>query len=136
MPVYKRAKRVSIFLSTETEVNTIDILRQMFRDMKEVSNFLSSNRISRSHLPFPFKHEHFPLIATLTSPYIIAKLNFPFFIQVFVPTYKEDIMEMVRLYNMDDYHSLQLTKWNIKQPSLSDNRENPMLTCKYYFSIK
>lgn len=39
MPVYKRAKRVSIYLSTETEVNTIDILRQMFRDMKEVSNF-------------------------------------------------------------------------------------------------
>lgn len=45
-------------------------------------------------------------------------------------------MEMVRIYSIEDYNTLPVTKWNIKQPSLNDNRENPMLTCEFYISIK
>ena len=31
-------------------------------------------------------------------------------------------MEMVRLYNIQDYETLPLTKWNIKQPSDDEKR--------------
>lgn len=41
-------------------------------------------------------------------------------------------MEMVRLYGMEDYNTLPKTKWNIKQPSLDEKRENPMETCKIF----
>lgn len=38
-------------------------------------------------------------------------------------------MKMLKIYNIDDYKALPVTKWNIKQPSIYDeNRENPMLT--------
>jgi 5-formyltetrahydrofolate cyclo-ligase len=38
-------------------------------------------------------------------------------------------MEMLKLYDFDDYLKLPLTKWNIKQPNADDfHRENPMMT--------
>lgn len=43
-------------------------------------------------------------------------------------------MEMVKLNNWEDYESLPLTKWNIKQPKVSDNRENAMETGKQLFN--
>lgn len=36
LPAFKQAKRVSIYLSTEYEVDTIDIVRKMFTEKKEV----------------------------------------------------------------------------------------------------
>lgn len=45
---------------------------------------------------------------------------------VFVPTYSGKVMEMVRLHSWEDYDSLPLTKWNIKQPELDHTRENAM----------
>ena len=41
----------------------------------------------------------------------------------YVPLYTEDSMKMVRLKDMDDYNSLPLTSWNIKQPTENDIRE-------------
>lgn len=35
-------------------------------------------------------------------------------------------MEMVRLHSMDDYESLPLTKWHIKQPACNEGRENAL----------
>lgn len=36
---------------------------------------------------------------------------------------------MLKLYDIEDYEKLPLTKWNIKQPNVEDaHRENPMLT--------
>ncbi|XP_046737082.1 5-formyltetrahydrofolate cyclo-ligase [Diprion similis] len=46
----------------------------------------------------------------------------------FVPRYNGKTMEMVRLSSMEDYESLPLTKWNIKQPVYSDVRENALET--------
>ncbi|CAO1309988.1 unnamed protein product [Diamesa hyperborea] len=80
MPEYKHAKRVSIYLSTEYEVNTIEVLKDMLQKQKEV----------------------------------------------FVPTYRGNIMEMVKLNDMKDYESLPMTKWKIKQPNVEDDRENAM----------
>lgn len=38
---------------------------------------------------------------------------------------------MVKLESLRDYDTLPLTKWNIKQPNLSDQRENAMETGIY-----
>lgn len=45
---------------------------------------------------------------------------------VFVPTYEGSQMEMVRLKDLQDYETLPLTKWNIKQPNPKDGRENAL----------
>ena len=36
-------------------------------------------------------------------------------------------MEMVKLYDMDDYESLPLTKWNIRQPKDDEERPEALL---------
>lgn len=46
--------------------------------------------------------------------------------QVFVPTYNKNVMEMVKLESMSDYESLPLTKWHIKQPNITDGRQNAL----------
>lgn len=43
-------------------------------------------------------------------------------------------MEMVKLDSMEDYDKLPLTKWNIKQPDLRENRENALETGGYIIS--
>jgi hypothetical protein len=37
-------------------------------------------------------------------------------------------MEMVRLYSLQDLENLPRTKWNIKQPPESEERENALET--------
>ena len=41
----------------------------------------------------------------------------------YVPLYNKDEMKMVRLKDIDDYNSLPLTSWNIKQPDEDEDRE-------------
>ncbi|XP_076167417.1 methenyltetrahydrofolate synthetase isoform X3 [Ptiloglossa arizonensis] len=48
--------------------------------------------------------------------------------EVFVPRYKGQKMEMVKLHSMKDYEKLPLTKWNIKQPNFNERRENALET--------
>ncbi|XP_076167416.1 methenyltetrahydrofolate synthetase isoform X2 [Ptiloglossa arizonensis] len=50
--------------------------------------------------------------------------------EVFVPRYKGQKMEMVKLHSMKDYEKLPLTKWNIKQPNFNERRENALETGK------
>ncbi|CRL00237.1 CLUMA_CG013510, isoform A [Clunio marinus] len=82
MPFYESSRRISIYLSTEREVDTVNILERMFNDK-----------------------------------------------EVFIPTYSGSVMDIVKLYDLNDYKNLPLTKWNIKQPKENDRqRENPLLT--------
>uniref|UniRef100_A0A1B6DQ05 5-formyltetrahydrofolate cyclo-ligase n=2 Tax=Clastoptera arizonana TaxID=38151 RepID=A0A1B6DQ05_9HEMI len=46
----------------------------------------------------------------------------------FIPRYDKDEMVMVRLNSLQDYDSLPLTKWKIKQPLKSDKREDSLET--------
>lgn len=46
--------------------------------------------------------------------------------KVFVPRYSGKQMDMVKLLSMEDYEKLPLTKWNIKQPSVKEPRENAL----------
>ncbi|XP_063701319.1 5-formyltetrahydrofolate cyclo-ligase [Culicoides brevitarsis] len=80
LPVYQKAQRVSVYLSTERELDTMTIIKDLFRQGKEI----------------------------------------------FVPTYRKNDMEMVQLYSLEDYDSLPLTKWHIKQPNFEENRPNAM----------
>ncbi|XP_014228042.1 5-formyltetrahydrofolate cyclo-ligase [Trichogramma pretiosum] len=77
LPEYQSSQRISIFLSTPEEVDTVNILEDIFNKNKEV----------------------------------------------FVPRYNGKTMEMVKLYSMEDYEKLPLTKWNIKQPTIQEIRE-------------
>lgn len=72
-----------MYLSTEDEVNTVPILKNIFDMGKDV----------------------------------------------FVPKYKGKTMMMVKLHSLEDYESLPLTKWNIKQPA-DNNREDAIATGK------
>lgn len=78
--IFRQAQRVSIYLSTTSELDTTALLLEMFRLEK----------------------------------------------MVFVPTYEGTKMKMVRLRGMDEYESLPLTKWNIKQPDFKEAREDAM----------
>lgn len=42
--------------------------------------------------------------------------------------YDGDGMEMVRLHSLEDWENLPLTKWKIKQPLVSEKRENALDT--------
>ncbi|XP_013788975.1 5-formyltetrahydrofolate cyclo-ligase-like [Limulus polyphemus] len=50
--------------------------------------------------------------------------------QCFIPKYdlNNQHMDMVRLYSLEDLAKLPLTKWNIKQPSDDDHREEALAT--------
>ncbi|XP_060536586.1 5-formyltetrahydrofolate cyclo-ligase isoform X2 [Cylas formicarius] len=82
LPVFQTSQRVSVFLSTEDEINTEPVVRKIFEDGKTC----------------------------------------------FVPRYSKAGMQMVRLYSMDDWENLPLTKWNIKQPALKEQREDALET--------
>lgn len=48
-------------------------------------------------------------------------------------------MKLLKLFSVEDYEALPMTKWKIKQPNPDDvNRENPMMTGTVYcdFSVK
>lgn len=74
---YKQSSRISVYLSMPSEVDTNEILLDVFKTGK----------------------------------------------QCFIPLYTETDMKMVLLKGMDDYESLPLTSWNIKQPSEDEGRE-------------
>jgi len=78
LPEFKSSKRVSIFLSTDSEIDTEPIVRKIFDDQKKC----------------------------------------------YVPRYSKAGMQMVRLNSMEDWETLPMTKWMIKQPALKDVRED------------
>ncbi|XP_023239705.1 5-formyltetrahydrofolate cyclo-ligase-like [Centruroides sculpturatus] len=81
---FKGSNRISIYLSTEHEVQTEGILKHLFDVGKEV----------------------------------------------FIPKYdtKSHLMEMVKLHSMEDFSTLPLTSWKIKQPADDDVREEALAT--------
>jgi len=81
---YQNSKRISLYLSTKDEIDTLPILKHIFDAGKEA----------------------------------------------FVPQYHGKTMEMVKLRSMEDYETLSLTKWNIKQPRSTEHRDNALETGK------
>ncbi|XP_033345205.1 5-formyltetrahydrofolate cyclo-ligase [Bombus vosnesenskii] len=82
LPQFRESTRISLYLSTKDEIDTIEILKYIFERKKVV----------------------------------------------FIPRYKGKEMEMVKLLSMQDYETLPLTKWNIKQPNVNELRENALQT--------
>lgn len=106
--MYKEAQQVSIYLGTDKEVDTMPIIKDLFKSGKEVPYSVS---------------------------WLIVSDIWPHIFQIFVPTYRKDVMEMVQLYSIDDYDTLPLTKWNIKQPDIDEKRPNAMETGTFSFLI-
>lgn len=48
--------------------------------------------------------------------------------QIFVPRYRGNVMQMVKLESLQDWETLPLTKWLIRQPSVHDVRDDAMET--------
>ncbi|XP_036331690.1 5-formyltetrahydrofolate cyclo-ligase-like [Rhagoletis pomonella] len=82
------------------------IASEAFRQAKDVSIYLSTGS----------EVDTLPLLRELFN----QQKN------VFVPTYSGKLMEMVRVKDWADYEALPLTKWNIKQPSEKEGRENSL----------
>ncbi|GJQ66140.1 hypothetical protein Trydic_g4205 [Trypoxylus dichotomus] len=80
LQAFLNSDRISVYLSTENEINTENIVRRIFELNKKC----------------------------------------------YVPRYDRQIMEMVKLNDMKDWETLPLTKWKIKQPLLSEVRENAL----------
>ncbi|KAF2886052.1 hypothetical protein ILUMI_20121 [Ignelater luminosus] len=89
----------------------------VFRKLLELPAFQTSKRIS---VYLSTEHE------LSTEP--IIKHIFENGKSCFVPRYNKSIMEMVKLNSMKDWEELPVTKWNIKQPNLSEKRENAIDT--------
>lgn len=90
MKQYQDSKRISLYLSTKDEIDTLPILKHIFNTRKEA----------------------------------------------FVPQYHGKTMEMVKLRSIEDYETLPLTKWNIKQPNTTECRENALETGKLLIKLQ
>lgn len=53
--------------------------------------------------------------------------------QVFVPSYSGNRMVMLKINDMNDFESLPITKWNIRQPNHDGIREDATETGKTYY---
>lgn len=53
-----------------------------------------------------------------------------------MPSYNKNDMEMLKINGLEDFNSLKLTKWNIKQPDINDVRENAIQTGKVKYIRK
>ncbi|XP_074624610.1 5-formyltetrahydrofolate cyclo-ligase-like isoform X2 [Acropora palmata] len=82
MEEYKLSRRISVYLSMPSEVQTEGILKDIFQTKKDC----------------------------------------------FVPRYIGSNMDMVKLDSMEDFFSLPLTSWNIRQPAENDEREEALLS--------
>lgn len=51
---------------------------------------------------------------------------------MFVPSYSGNEMVMLKINGLDDYNTLPLTKWNIKQPNDGEGRENASETGQFF----
>ncbi|KAK2561972.1 5-formyltetrahydrofolate cyclo-ligase, partial [Acropora cervicornis] len=95
MEEYKLSRRISVYLSMPSEVQTEGILKYH----KYLKKRLETNNI----IDFVFR-------------------------DCFVPRYIGSNMDMVKLDSMEDFFSLPLTSWNIRQPSEDDEREEALLS--------
>ncbi|XP_057664766.1 5-formyltetrahydrofolate cyclo-ligase isoform X1 [Diorhabda carinulata] len=112
--VRKRMEEKLASLSLQEKQKQSKIVREKlfqldaFKNSKNVSIFLSMN-------------------SEIDTEPIVRKI-FDSNKRCFVPRYNKKIMEMVELYSMEDWSTLPVTKWNIKQPSFEDGRINALDT--------
>ncbi|KAJ8675324.1 hypothetical protein QAD02_011110 [Eretmocerus hayati] len=89
----------------------------IFKKLTSLPQYKTSKRIS-IYLSLPDEVDTIPILED-----IFAKGK-----EAFVPRYKGQQMEMVKIYSMDDYFRLPRTKWHIKQPHVHDIRDNALET--------
>lgn len=78
--------------------------------------YLGSQRIS---VYLPMLHEEINTEGILRHIFTNNK-------SCFIPQYIGPKMEMLKLHSMEDYQSLPVTKWNIKQPAADEQREEAL----------
>ncbi|XP_066244943.1 5-formyltetrahydrofolate cyclo-ligase [Euwallacea similis] len=89
----------------------------VFEKLINLSAFKSSNRISI----------YLSTADEIDTELIVRKI-FEDGKKCFIPRYSKAGMQMVRLASIEDWETLPLTKWNIKQPLLKEKREDAVET--------
>ncbi|XP_035737276.1 5-formyltetrahydrofolate cyclo-ligase-like [Vespa mandarinia] len=106
-------KEMSNIISNITAEEKARQSSRIFEKLKRLPQYQNSKRIS---VYLSTKDE---IDTTLILTDIFEKGK-----EVFIPRCNGKTMEMVKLFSMNDYEKLPLTKWNFKQPDISETREN------------
>ncbi|KAK2564909.1 5-formyltetrahydrofolate cyclo-ligase [Acropora cervicornis] len=129
MEEYKLSRRISVYLSMPSEVQTEGILK--VRNYNCLTNFLFVLLLGTTCDPAWCRiyskqksKYHKYLKKRLETNNIIDFV----FRDCFVPRYIGSNMDMVKLDSMEDFFSLPLTSWNIRQPAENDEREEALLS--------
>ncbi|RZC42185.1 5-FTHF cyc-lig domain containing protein [Asbolus verrucosus] len=107
------AEKLQLLTSEEKQRQSKEVLQKLlnltsFQNSKRVSTYLSlSNEIDTE-----------PIVRKIIED---GK-------ECFVPRYSKAGMEMVKLNSMEDWETLPVTSWGIKQPRLKDQRDNALDT--------
>ena len=112
---YQSSKRVSVYLSMPTEVDTEPVLKvcqlKNAQNCPELTLSFTVGHFQQWEVSgwfFTFISQRSRLMNTIFSLSLLRLC--------FVPRYEGPNMDMLRVHSLEDCNSLPKTKWNIRQP--------------------
>ncbi|XP_068894224.1 5-formyltetrahydrofolate cyclo-ligase isoform X1 [Tenebrio molitor] len=110
-------KQVAEKLTTVSQEEKLRQSREVLKKLLSLPSFQSSKRVS-TYLSIDNEIDTEPIVRKIFE---CGK-------ECFVPRYSKIGMEMVKLSSIEDWETLPVTSWGIKQPKLKDDREDALKT--------